>query len=276
MKHNILLIAAIIQFFLIQRTFGQDINEIYSLIEKEEFEKAIDKAENLEENLNCEKIEIIGYCYRNIENYAKSIPYYEQYIKECTPDYVHRINLGDSYFKTNQVKKAKVQFLIAESEMPDLSLLKYNLGLLEYEEGNKKKAAEYFTLAINNDSGEVLDFDYLEMQIKTLIELKEYDAAFNNINTVLSFWDENQTGYKYSIVLKSSIYGAKGEYQKAISDLNIVIASGIQEQVVLIEAYSNLLEYYLKDRQNNKACDIYNKLKSLDPLNERLKEYKCK
>jgi hypothetical protein len=81
--------------------------------------------------------------------------------------------------------------------------------MIEYETGNKENAVKYFTSSINKTKRETLDFDYVEMQIYTLNELKEYDNAFKSIDTILEFWDKNSTEYKYTLIIKSSIFGAK-------------------------------------------------------------------
>jgi tetratricopeptide (TPR) repeat protein len=241
----------------------------------ENYESAIEFTEKLNDSLKCEKLEILGFSHRNLNNHSKSISYYEQYIKECDPSYIQRVNLGDSYYKTNQLEKAKEQFLIVEKEVPDLGLVDYNLGLIAYDSGNKEKAVEYFTSAINKTNGETLDFDYVEMQIKTLNELGKYDTAIKNIDTILDIWDKNSIEYKYTLIIKSSIFGDKGEYETAIKMLDDIIKSGIDNEIVLLEAYSYQLDFYSKMNKKKKACDIYKKIEDINPETEILKEYKC-
>ena len=77
------------------------------------------------------------------------------------------------------------------------------------------------------------------------------------------------------MIIKSSIFGAKGEYSKANKILNQVIESGIQNETVLLEAYSYQLDFYSKMKNKKKACDIYKKIKNINPEIGILKEYKC-
>lgn len=248
---------------------------IQLLIQMGKYDSAIKFAEKLNDSLKCEKNEILAYSYRNLDNHPKSIVFYEQYIKDCNPSYIQRVNLGDSYFKTSQLEKAKEQFLIAQTEKPDLALIDYNLGLIEYNNGKKEDAVIHFTSAINKTKGETLDFDYVEIQISTLNELGEYETAFKNIDTILEIWDKNSIEYKYTLIIKSSIFGAQGEYEKAIKMLDEIIDMGIENEIVLLEAHSYQLEFYSKIKKKKKACDIYNKIKNIDPETGILKEYDC-
>ncbi|MEM6517555.1 MAG: tetratricopeptide repeat protein, partial [Bacteroidota bacterium] len=123
--------------------------------------------------------------------------------------------------------------------------------------------------------GETLDFDYVEIQISTLNELGEYETAFKNIDTILEIWDKDSIEYKYTLIIKSSIFGAQGEYEKAIKMLDDIIDLGIENKIVLLEAYSYQLEFYSKIKKKKKACGIYNKIKDINPETGILKEYNC-
>lgn len=258
------------------KLYGQDLSKIESLVYAEKFEQAIKEAERLDEEFKCEKIEILAYCHKSLDDYNKSISFYEKYINECNSTFVQRVSLGDCYYKTNQLEKAKEQFLIAKKLIPNLALLDYNLGLIEYDNGNKKKAAEHFTSALNNHEGEVIDFDFVEMQIKTLNELQEYEYAFKSINKILNIWDTNSLEYKYTLIIKSSIYGAKGEFKKAIKMLDENVQSGISNESVLLEAYAYQIDFYTEINKKKKACLIYDKIREINPELEILKEYDCK
>lgn len=280
LKRKTLIIIILILVGNIKKSFSQELTidplyRIQLLIEMENYESAIEFAEKLNDSLKCEKFEILGFIHRNLNNHIKSISYYEQYVEQCNPSYIQRVNLGDSYYKTNQLEKAKEQFLIVEKDLPDLGLVDYNLGLIEYDSGNKEKASEYFTFAINKTKGETLDFDYVEMQVKTLNELGKYDTAIKNIDTVLKIWNKNSIEYKYTLIIKSSIFGDKGEYETAIKMLDDIIKSGIDNEIVLLEAYSYQLAFYSKMNKKKKVCDIYKKIEDINPQTEILKEFKC-
>ncbi|WP_298481428.1 hypothetical protein [uncultured Maribacter sp.] len=280
LKKKTLTILLLILAASVNKSFSQELKidpmyRIQLLIQMEKYESAIEFTEKLDDSLKCGKLEILAFCYRNLNNDLKSITYYEQYIEECESSYIQRVNLGDSYYKTNQLEKAKKQFLTAQKAKPELGLIDYNLGLIEKDKGNKEKALEYFTFAINKTKGETLDFDYVEMQINTLNELKEYDSAFKNIDTVLEIWDKNSIEYKYTLIIKSSIFGAKGEYQSAIKILDDIINSGIDNEIVLLEAYAYQIDFYSKMNKKKKACDIYTKIENINPESAILKEYKC-
>ena len=279
-KNKIVLVIILIIITNINKSIGQElvIDEMYRiqlLIQMKNYDSAIEFAKKLNDSLKCEKNEILGFSYWNLNNNSKSISYYEKYIQDCNPSYIQRVNLGDSYYKTNQLEKAKEQFLIVKKEMPDFGLVDYNLGLIENDSGNKEKAVEYFTSAINSTKGETLDFDYVEMQINTLNELRKYDIAIENIDTILDLWNNESIEYKYTLIIKSSIFGAKEEYKTAIKMLDNIIESGIDNETVLLEAYSYQLEFYSKMKKKKKACIIYEKIKDINPEIEVLKEYNC-
>jgi len=276
-------------FFLLLFIMTTSFNKLYSqeldidplyriqlLIQMQEYNSAIDFTKALNDSLKCQKNEILGFTYGKMEKYDLAIKHYENYIEQCNPSSIQRINLGDNYFKTRQFLKAKEQFQIVDKTDINYPLAQYNLGMIEYESNNKTEAVKHFVSSISNSKNGTLDFLYVDMLIKTLTELKDYDKAFKNIDVVLSFWNENSDEYKYALILKASIYGAKGEYKKAISELDNIINTGIDNEIVLIEAYSYQLDYYFKLKNQNKACDIYQKLLELKPDIEILKEYKCK
>jgi tetratricopeptide (TPR) repeat protein len=281
LKNKTIIIIFLIVVSSLNKTFSQELKidpmyRIQLLVQMEKYESAIEFTEKLDDSLKCEKFEILAFSHSNLNNHPKSIYYYEKYIAECNPSYVQRVNLGDSYYKTSQFEKAKEQFLIVKKEMPDLALIDYNLGLIEYDNGNKEKAVEYYTSAINKTKGETLDFDYVEIQISTLNELSKYDTAIKNIDTILGVFDNNSIEYKYSQIIKSSIFGAKGEYKKAIKMLDGIIESKIDNETVLIEAYSYQLNFYSKMGKKNKTCEIYKKIANINPESNILQEYKCK
>lgn len=265
----------------INKSIGQElvIDEMYRiqlLIQMGNYDSAIEFTKKLNDSLKCKKNEILGFSYSKLGNYDLAAKHYENYIKYCEASSVQRINLGDNYFKNNQLIKAKEHFLKVNDNDVNYSLAQYNIGMIEYETGNKENAVEYFTSAINEIKGKSLDFDYVEMQINTLNELEKYDIAIKNINTILEIWDKKSVEYKYSLIIKSSIFGAKGEFKRAIKMLDDIIESGIDNEIVLLEAYSYQLDFYSKMKKKKKACCIYKKIKDINPETEILKEYECK
>lgn len=279
-KKKTLLITILILIISINKSISQELvidpmYRIQLLIQMENYDSAIKFTEKLNDSLKCKKNEILGFSYDKLGKHRLAAKHYENYIKYCNPSSIQRINLGDNYFKSKQFNKSKEQFLKVDFDDPNYSLAQYNIGMIEYETGNKENAVGYFTSAINKTKGETLDFDYVEMQIKTLNELKEYDTAFKNIDTILEIWDKNSIEYKYTLIIKSSIFGAKEEYKIAIEILDKIIESGIDHKVVLLEAYSYQLEFYSKRKKKKKACEIYKKIKDINPETEILKEYKC-
>ena len=280
MLKNKTLIIILILIANAGKSFSQklEIDPMYRiqlLVQMGKYESAIEFTEKLDDTLKCQKLEILGFCYRNLNNDLKSISYYEEYVQECEPSYIQRVNFGDSYYKINQLEKAKEQFLIAKKLNPELGLIDYNLGLIEYDKGKKEKAVEYFTSAINKTKGETLDFDYVEMQIQTLNELKKYELAFKNIDKVLSLWDDNSDEYKYTQIIKSSIFAAKGDYQNALKLLIETVDSGIENQIVLLEAYYHQIDYYSETNERDMVCDIYEKIKKLKYDSGYLEKYDC-
>ncbi|KKL19435.1 hypothetical protein LCGC14_2465500 [marine sediment metagenome] len=222
-----------------------------------DYDSAIKFTKSLNDSLYCEKNELLGFSYGKTGDYALSIEHYENYMSDCNPSSIQRVNLGDSYFKNNQLKKAKDQFSQINEGDANFPLPNYNLGMIEYNQGDKVRAANYFTSAINARNSSSFDFDYLEMLIKTLKKLKEFDKAFKNIKTVLALWETNSLEYQYTLVLKASIFGANRKFKKALEILNYVLESEKDNQNVLLEAYVYQLEYYWKIRKNKKACIAY-------------------
>ena len=274
-KNKILTITFLILLINISKSIGQElvIDPIYRiqvLIQMEDYESAIEFTEKLNDSLKCEKNEILGFSYDKLGKHELAAKYYEDYINDSNPSSIQRINLGDNYFKSKQFNKAKEQFLKVGSDDPNFSLAQYNIGMIEYENGDKENSVEYFTSAINKMNGETLDFDYVNMQIKTLNELKEYDTALKNIEIILGFWNKNSIEYKYTLIIKSSILGAKGEYDNSIKMLDDLIKSGIDNEIVLLEAYSYQLDFYSKLNKKKKACDIYKKIENINPETERI------
>jgi tetratricopeptide (TPR) repeat protein len=279
-KNKTLFIIVLIFIANINKSIGQElvIDEMYRiqlLIQMENYDSAIEFTKKLNDSLKCEKNEILGFSYGKLGKQELATKYYENYIKDCNPSSIQRINLGDNYFKTGQFSKAKEQFQIIAKSDVNYVLAQYNLGMIEYDSDNKKDAVKYFVSSISNGKNGTLDFSYVNMLIKTLTELKDYNNAFENIDTVLSFWNENSDEYKYTLIIKSSIFGAKGEYKIAIKMLDDIVESGIDNEIVLLEAYSYQLDFYSKMKKKKQVCSIYKKIKSINPETEILKKYEC-
>lgn len=279
-KNKTTLIIILIFIVNINKSISQELiidpmYRIQLLIQTENYESAIEFAKELNDSLKCQKNEILGFSYGKLGKYELSARHYEKYIEDCNTSSIQRINLGDKYFKLKQLSKAKEQFLEVDANDLNYPLAQYNIGMIEYENGSKGNAVEYFTSAINKMKRETLDFNYVEMQIKTLNELRDYDTALNNIDSILEIWDKNSIEYKYCLIIKSSVFGAKGEYKKGIKMLEEILGTGIDNEVVLLEAYSHQLDIYSKMKKKKKACDVYHKIKDINPGTGILKEYKC-
>lgn len=259
-----------------QKIVINPIKRIELLIQMNEFDKAIEFTNSLDDSLFCAKNEILGFTYSRLGNYEMSIKHYENYIKECNPSYIQRINLGDSYFKVDSISLARKQFLKILETNPDYSLAHYNLGQIEYKLGNKKKAAIHFSAALDN-TGEVVDFDYVEVLIQTYLDMEEYENALKVAEEVTSIWkDHTQTDeYKYSSILKSMITGEMGQYKKAIAEIDKILETNIENQAILLEAYSNKLKFYFKLNDTKNACKEFEKIKELNPEAEILNKYNC-
>lgn len=258
-----------------QELIIDDLKRIQYLIQFGNYEKAIEFTESLDDSLFCEKNELLGFSYKNLEKYDLAVRHYETYINQCNPSYIQRINLGDSYFQIDSLDLAEEQFMEVLKSTPNFALAYYNLGQIEYSRGNKEKAANHFLQAINN-TGSSLDFDYVEMMIQTLLDLQKYDNALAIIDQVISIWEEDTNEYKYSFILKSMIIGEMGQYKKAIQEIDKVLESKIEHPFILIEAYSNKLIFYTKLNETEKACIEYQNIKNLNPQAAILREYDCK
>ena len=274
-KASILVILFLSLSISAQEIVIDPLYRIQVLIQMEKYDHAIQYTEKLNDSLKCTKAELLGFSYGKLGKYKTAAKHYASYVKECDPSSIQRINLGDNYFKSDQFEKAKEQFLKVPPQDANYSLAQYNAGMIEYQIGNKEKAVEYFTTAINKTSNGILDFDYVEMQIRTLNELEDYDTAFQNIETILNLFDKNSLEYKNALVIKASVFAAQGAYKKAIQILDILIASSGDQKIVLIECYALQLNYYSKMNQKEKACEAYRQVEKLNPDADILKEYNC-
>ncbi|WP_108171891.1 tetratricopeptide repeat protein [Christiangramia gaetbulicola] len=274
---GILIILLMINFGKLhsQELVIDELQRIQYLIQMENFEKAIEFSKKLDDSLFCEKNELLGFSYKNIGNYSLAINHYKTYIEQCNPSYIQRINLGDAYFKIDSLDSAEKQFKEVIKSNPKMGLAYFNIGQIEYIRNNKKEAADFYLKAVNN-TGSTLNFDYVEMMIQTLIDLKDYEKAIKFSDEVIGMWEQNTNEYKYSEILKAMIYGEMGEYEKAIKNIDDIIATQIEHPAILLEAYSNKLRFFDKLKDKNKACLEYDKIKNIDPNAPILKKYDCK
>ena len=116
---------------------------------------SIDEAVEVLEDLNSKYeyvneniLTTLGYFYLLKGNYEKAL-YYSNQALEDEPEHAPALdNLGQIYYKQNELEKAEGYFLKA-LEYKDMVDSKYFLGLIYEKQGNKDKAREYFGKAYN-------------------------------------------------------------------------------------------------------------------------------
>ena len=210
----------------------------------------------------------LGEIYLKEQNYKKALEYYEYYLKNYgeSPEILKKISL--IYAKLGNLKKAKdysekllkkgkfldvANFITGAyyyhfKKEPDKALkyflksensgykngeLYFYIGRIYYDKGNYLRSIAYLTEAIKN--GFKKEKVYYLRAIAYL-KLKDYRKAINDLSMVVKYNPDNAKAY----YLRGKLYYehgnyVKGEYKKAIQDLEKAAAMGIKEAVTLLD-----------------------------------------
>jgi len=210
----------------------------------------------------------MGMIFLTESNYRKAAEYFEKYIKvyEATPEILSKLAL--IYAKLGNLKKAKKYaeklidnpehsglayyilgayslyyeknlnnalqlFLKAENRGYKKGELYYYMGRIYYNKGNYLRAITYLTKAI--EKGFRKENVYFLRAISYL-KLKDYRKAINDLTAVVKLNPENAKAY----YLRGKLYYehgnyVKGEYRKAIEDLEKAASMGVKEAAALLD-----------------------------------------
>ncbi|MBK3331837.1 tetratricopeptide repeat protein [Persephonella atlantica] len=210
----------------------------------------------------------LGEIYLVENNYKKAAQYFEKYISKYgkNPEIISR--LATIYAKLGNLKKAKnyaeeilnsskhsglayyimgayslyyekntvnaLQFFLkAENRGYKKGELYYYMGRIYYSKGNYLRAITYLTKAI--EKGYRKENVYFLRAISYL-KLKDYRKAINDLTAVIKLNPENAKAY----YLRGKLYYehgnyVKGEYRKAIEDLEKAASMGVKEAAALLD-----------------------------------------
>ena len=225
------------------------------------------KAEKIKKD-NKKLVYYLGEIYLKEQNYKKALEYYEYYLNNYggSPEILKKISL--IYAKLGNLKKAKeyAEKLIKAGKFldvanfitgayyyhfeknPDKALryflksenfgyrngeLYYYIGRIYYDKGNYLRSIAYLTEAIKN--GYKKEKVYY-LRALAYLKLKDYRKAINDLSMVVKYNPDNAKAY----YLRGKLYYehgdyVKGEYKKAIEDLEKAAAMGIKEAVTLLD-----------------------------------------
>jgi tetratricopeptide (TPR) repeat protein len=226
----------------------------------------LEKAEKINKE-NKELLFYLGELYLKEENYKKALNYFEKYAKTVkeNPEVLKKLayinaKLGNMkkayryasklidykkhtgfahfiigayyYYYEKNLDKALTHFLKAENSGYKKGELYYYMGKIYYDRGKFLRAITYLTKAIN--SGYRNEKVYY-LRALAYLKLKDYRKAINDLSKVVKYNPDNAKAYylRGMLYYKHGNY-VKGEYRKAIEDLEKAAAMGIKEAADLL------------------------------------------
>ncbi len=225
------------------------------------------KAENIKPD-DKKLLYYLGRVYLKENNYKKAAHYFEKYTSKYgdNPEIISK--LATIHAKLGNLKKAKEYaekildnapysglayyimgayslyyekntasalqyFLKAENKGYKKGELYYYMGRIYYNKNNYLRAITYFTKAI--EKGYRKENVYFLRAISYL-KLKDYRKAINDLTAVIKLNPENAKAY----YLRGKLYYehgnyVKGEYRKAIEDLEKAASMGVKEAAALLD-----------------------------------------
>jgi len=225
------------------------------------------KAENIKKN-DRKLILYLAEIYLKEQNYKKALEYYKSYMKNYgeSPEILKKISI--IYAKLGNLKNAReyAEKLLKQGKFLDVANfitgayfyhfeknpntalqyflkaenfgykngeLYYYIGRIYYDKGNYLRAIAYLTKAIKN--GFKKEKVYYLRAIAYL-KLKDYRKAIDDLSMVVKYNPDNAKAY----YLRGKLYYehgdyVKGEYKKAIEDLEKAAAMGIKEALTLLD-----------------------------------------
>lgn len=213
-------------------------NRGFSYFHKQEFEKALndyDKALMLSPKLKIaeyNKQELIKVLQEN-EKYSKLL----ENIEDSHKDYKYYFNLGMQEANLGNENEAMIAYNKVIELKPDFAPVYMFIGILEFQKENWEKAKEYYTKAIEVDSG-MIDAYFNRAQIVFVTKTKDkqdLESALADLKKAVEFDPKFIDAY-YSMAV---IYKNLGEYKLSIQALDKILE--IDEQSVNARALKKLL-----------------------------------
>ncbi|WP_457643606.1 tetratricopeptide repeat protein [Persephonella sp.] len=175
----------------------------------------------------------LAFIHAKLGNLKKARMYAEKLLKTGkNTDLANFIIGAYYYYYEKNPEKALTYFLKAENTGYKKGDLYYYLGRIYYDKGNYLRAITYLTEAINK--GYKTEKVYY-LRALSYLKLKDYRKAINDLTMVIKYNPENGKAY----FLRGKLYYehgnyVKGEYKKAIEDLEKAAAMGIKEAEKLL------------------------------------------
>ena len=213
-------------------------NRGFSYFHKGEYENALNdynKALSLSP-----KLKIAQYNKDELIKLLKDDEKYTEIIKQSNEkhiDYKYYFNLGIQEANLGNTNEAMIAYNKSLEIKPDFAPTYMFIGILEFQKANYEKAREYYTKAINCDTG-LTDayFNRAQIVFATKTENKqELESALEDLQKAVELDNKFIDAY-YSIAV---IYKNLGNYKEAIKNLDKILE--IDEQSVNARALKKLL-----------------------------------
>ncbi len=192
------------------------------------------------------------------ERYDKAIPMLLDIYRKDRKNGVVAFDLAKAYEATEDFTEADRYAAIAVRELPDNLWVLLYYGKLMIKMEKFREAANAFIQLSERDPK---DDSHIENYAKCLIKLGEQKEAIK----VLDDW-EKENGIKEQLVrLKFDIYKEQKDRKKAEKELKKLV-----EAFPFNERYlNNLAQFYLADGKNEKAKELFEKVLTINPNNNK-------
>lgn len=155
---------------------------------------------------------LMAEIYVNNKNYKKALDVYKQIAQNTPSDLMAQIKVALIYYELNNVTKAIEEMNKIAIKFPESDRVNYFLGLMYHEQNNHEKAIEYYK-RIHQDS---------ELYAEAFKRMMQIYYQGNKLDEALLLVDQKyrKKASKELLLLKSSLYVTKLEYQKSIDTLS--------------------------------------------------------
>lgn len=205
------------------KKFEDVINEMKSLLDQGELERAIEKINTIENEDDGVKFNCLGYIYEKLKDFIKAEKYY---LKAVNKNNIHAThNLALLYSDLNRIEEAEKYYLKAASENKIVNAM-FNLANLYVKQEKFVLAEKYYLLAINN--GSVPSLNNLALlfynQKRYDESLKYYDLAIKkgDINSLFNIASLYKTIHNYDKAEKYYLLASKNGFHGALNNLAIL------------------------------------------------------
>jgi len=166
------------------------------------------------------------------------------------------INLGDAYFKTEQVEKAVIEFEAAKMHDPDLPVIYSNLGIAYSALNKNGPATNSFLKAINLEPDNAENFYYLgnHQQMNN-----NFDGALLNLTKATKLDPKNSLYH----LKRAALLADMGDFKSAITNSNnaLTLNPEIADKIYLFWLKTMC---FIELSQSDSACFNLTRLKKID------------